>query len=156
MISILTSQIKIVGALVIMFTLVNCNRQEQMPDREHPPAPPHIDTELIVVYYFHATDRCETCLAMEEFTRTAVETYVTTNDIDVEFQSINIDLKANQPFVELYGLYGSTVVLAIPSVEADSPWVNCESIWDYYDDKEGFTAYIHSSLDRYVQSFSST
>jgi len=47
----LTSLAKIVAAFVLMFTLVNCNRQEQVRDRDHPSDTTGTNTRLVLVYY---------------------------------------------------------------------------------------------------------
>ncbi len=109
----------------------------------------------IVVYYFHATERCETCLAMEDFTKTAVQTYSRPNQMKIALEAVNIDFAENQKFVKIYGLYGSAVILTVQAEEPSAPWVNCEDIWDYYDNEEGYISYIHSQLDQYTTSLKS-
>jgi hypothetical protein len=67
----------------------------------------------IEILYFHATNRCPTCLAVENNAKKTIEenfkTEVTNGTI--KFVSLNIDDKANKPLVDKYEVAFSTLLI---------------------------------------------
>jgi hypothetical protein len=65
----------------------------------------------VLVYYFHGTHRCPTCLAIEDNTRKMLDTHFTKEMKDgiIRFQSINLDEEANQKLAEAYEAAGSSL-----------------------------------------------
>lgn len=65
----------------------------------------------LLVYYFHSTNRCATCLAIEENTKKALQTNFAKEmkDGTVKFQSINVDDEKNKALAEKYEAAGSSL-----------------------------------------------
>ncbi len=65
----------------------------------------------VLVYYFHATNRCPTCLAIEDNTEKALHTYFDKElkDGTIKFLAINVDEKANEKLAEKYEAGGSAL-----------------------------------------------
>jgi hypothetical protein len=67
----------------------------------------------IEILYFHATNRCPTCLAVENNAKKTIDenfkTEVTNGTI--KFVSLNIDDKANKPLVDKYEVAFSTLLI---------------------------------------------
>lgn len=68
----------------------------------------------LLVYYFHLTNRCKTCLSIESTTKKVLEQYFKTqlNDRVIIFKTFNIDLPENKAISEKYQAYGATFALA--------------------------------------------
>lgn len=65
----------------------------------------------LLIYYFHSTHRCPTCLSIEEKTTAVLNKYFAKELKDglIEFQSINVDDKANEKVVKKYDAFGSAL-----------------------------------------------
>jgi hypothetical protein len=65
----------------------------------------------LLVYYFHGTNRCATCLAIEENTKKALQTNFAKEmkDGTVKFQSINVDDEKDKALAEKYQAAGSAL-----------------------------------------------
>lgn len=62
----------------------------------------------IKAYYFHATRRCATCLAVESVTKEAIAQY---RDKSVKFISLNIEDKKNKDIMKKYKIGGQTLLI---------------------------------------------
>jgi hypothetical protein len=69
------------------------------------------DKPLVLVYYFHGTNRCATCLAIEDNTQKTLQTYFAkeVKEGTVKFQSVNVDEEANIKLAEKYEASGSAL-----------------------------------------------
>ncbi len=68
----------------------------------------HID-----IYYFHRTDRCETCVSIEENTKNVLETNYATEvkEGTISFKSINFEAEADKEIIEKYKADGPSLFL---------------------------------------------
>ena len=69
----------------------------------------------VEVYYFHATMRCPTCLAVEEQTRKTLEESFATEMKDGTLQLVvlNLEDKENKDLVKKFGVGWSSLVLYV-------------------------------------------
>ncbi len=65
-------------------------------------------TSEIKAYYFHATRRCATCMAVEDVTKETLKSY---NGGKVLFQSINSEEDSKNPLIEKFKVNGQTLLL---------------------------------------------
>ncbi len=65
----------------------------------------------LVVYYFHITDRCQTCTKIEASTKAILEQQYAKQleDKTIVFKSFNVDLPENKELVKKYQAYGATL-----------------------------------------------
>jgi hypothetical protein len=70
-------------------------------------------TKKLEVLYFHATRRCATCLAIEENTRKALDTYFAdqVKNGTIKLTIINVDEDKNKAIAEKYEASGSALFL---------------------------------------------
>ncbi len=61
----------------------------------------------IKAYYFHATHRCATCMAIEDVTKEALNDYFGNK---VAFSSINSEKDSNNPLIQKYKVSGQTLL----------------------------------------------
>ena len=66
------------------------------------------EKDKVKVYYFHATRRCATCMAVEDVTKETLKSY---NGGKVLFQSINREEDSKNPLIEKYKVNGQTLLL---------------------------------------------
>lgn len=62
----------------------------------------------VTTYYFHATRRCETCLAVESVSKEALQEYYGSK---VEFISINSDDKQSEQLVQKFKVSGPALLV---------------------------------------------
>lgn len=67
----------------------------------------------LYVYYFHITQRCATCINIENTTKKVLEQFYKAkmDKGSIQYQAINIDLPENKAISEKYKVYGSTLLL---------------------------------------------
>lgn len=73
----------------------------------------------VIVYYFHATHRCPTCMAIEAKTKMALADNFRDEIINgtVQFKTFDYEDEANKKLVNHYYAYGSTLLLVYPENE---------------------------------------
>lgn len=64
----------------------------------------------ILVYYFHTSRRCKTCLSIERVSKTVVEEQYA-KDKTVTFRSVNIEESENEALAEKYEIGGSALLI---------------------------------------------
>jgi hypothetical protein len=106
----------------------------------------------IIVYYFHMTARCETCMKIEKFTLEAVNnTFAKELEAGaIQTKVINIDETANSHFEKDYKLRAQAVIVSDMAGFNERRWKNLEKIWDYVSDEEKFKEYIVNEIKAYL------
>ncbi len=107
----------------------------------------------IITYYFHGTNRCRTCLKIEELTKITVNTHFQ-DELKkgrLQWQPVNIDLPENKHFVEDYNLYTRSVVVVDMRGEKVSRWKNLERIWQLVSKEDVFKQYIQKEVAAYLK-----
>jgi len=118
--------------------------QEILKTESDVPDPADARRAGTVVYYFHGTMRCPTCLRMERYAREAVEQNLGA-EIDaglVEWHSVNYDEPANEHFLKEYGLTASALVIVSQAQSGADSWRNLDRIWGLVSDETAFRAYV--------------
>ncbi|MGB9696533.1 MAG: nitrophenyl compound nitroreductase subunit ArsF family protein [Ignavibacteria bacterium] len=100
-----------------------------------------------IVYYFHPTARCESCINLEAYIKEVIETKY--SNAGFVFKSINIEDRENEHFRKDYNLKFSSVVLV--NIE-NNKWKNLDSIWSYVEAKEGFFNYAEKEINNFIKT----
>jgi hypothetical protein len=105
----------------------------------------------IIVYYFHMTARCETCMKIEKLTLEAVnEAFKKELGAGtIETKVINIDEDANSHFTKDYKLRAQAVIISDMAGSNEKRWKTLEKIWDYDSDEIEFKEYIIDEVKAY-------
>jgi len=112
---------------------------ETTPTDEPPP---------VVAYYFHNTQRCVTCLRIEQAAKEAMETAFATelSDGRLVWSSLNMQQPENLHFVDEYDLPFPSVVLT-----QGNEWVLLDQTWTLIRDREAFDAYVIDSAREFLE-----
>ncbi len=81
---------------------------KQQTHKEATPAGGVVAIDSVTVYYFHASQRCVTCTAVEEVTREALKTYFGES---VPFVSIDGQKDRQNPLLKKFQISGQTLLL---------------------------------------------
>jgi hypothetical protein len=108
--------------------------------------------DKIIVYYFHATRRCPTCLGIQ------ANIEQTINDSFAEeiaagklaFEELNFEEDANKHFVDEYQLSFSTMIVAAQAVGKTVKWENAEKVWEFAHTPPELKAYVEKMIRTYL------
>lgn len=108
------------------------------------PAP----SDVVIVYYFHATRRCARCRLFEEYAREAIMNGFSDEikEGTLAWRVVNVDEPANEHFVRDYSLATKSIVLVDMNRGREIRWKNLPRIWDLVGDKAAFIAYIQGEI----------
>lgn len=111
------------------------------------------DPLKIVVYYFHGTHRCSTCLRMEEYSREAIGIYFSEElkEGKLEFKLVNIDEPENRHFIKDFQLYTRSLVLALYNGNALQKYKNLSDIWSYSNERLKFYLYVKNETEQFLK-----
>ena len=100
-----------------------------------------------IVYYFHRTARCHTCLSMETWTSQAVaKANSGESATPLAWQAVNLDEPANAHFANDFQLTFGTVVVAENREGKAVRWKNLEKVWEFSADEATFLQYLESEF----------
>ena len=98
----------LVSILAVIFSSISCNNQENKKEVLQT-----ANSSDVNVYYFHFTQRCATCLAVEENARKATEALypdkVKTGEYS--FTSLNLDEASSKEIADKLGVGGQTLLI---------------------------------------------
>ena len=111
-------------------------------------------SDRLDIYYFHATARCNSCLKIEKFTRSAIETGFE-NELKngkIVFKMVNIEKQENKHFITDYELYTKSVI--VQQIKGGKPvkWSNLDKIWDLLDNETRFSLYIQDEVKKMTEA----
>ena len=100
-----------------------------------------------IVYYFHRTARCPTCLSMETGTSQAVaKANSGASATSLAWRAVNLDEPANAHYADDFQLTFGTVVVAENREGQAVRWKNLEKVWEYSSDEAIFSQYLESEF----------
>ena len=113
------------------------------PEESRAPLP-----DRVVVYYFHRTLRCDTCLKFEAYTGEALGAAFAgeLGDGTLEWHVVNLDNPGNEHFVDDYYITESSVVAIEFRGGEQKGWTNLDAIWGCVGNKPTFLSYIQSEV----------
>lgn len=110
--------------------------------------------DKLIVYYFHRTVRCPSCMLLEELTRYAVRSgfsaQIKTGQI--ELKVINIDEPDNSWLEEHYNLQFQSVVLSEVVNGDEMRWKNLARVWDYLHEEDRFMDYVQKEIRVFIEN----
>jgi hypothetical protein len=108
--------------------------------------------DRVVVYYFHRTLRCYTCLGLEKAAREAVhEGYLDRVEArTLEWQAVDFELTENAHFEKEFDLEGSTLLFAETAGGKTVRWEKIDGMWDFVARPEDLRPYVGVELRRFL------
>jgi len=103
----------------------------------------------VVVYYFHRTLRCDTCLKFEAYTDETLRSSFK-KELDggeLEWRVVNLDEPGNEHFVDDYFITESSVVAVEFRLGEQADWTNLDAIWGLVGDKAAFLSFIRRETE---------
>jgi len=108
--------------------------------------------QAVTAYYFHGNTRCQTCRAIESYTKQALEEEFPQELADgrLQIEIINLDQAENEHFVDDFQLTSRAVVLARTDAAGEQVWKGLPQVWDWVHEGESAFA---KSLDAETKTF---
>jgi len=116
---------------------------------EEPPEPQH----KLMAYYFHRTQRCRTCLTMEEYAEAGLRDGLPDAFVsgELEWRTVNVEEPENEHLVEEYGLTASALVMVLLENGEQKRSKNLERVWELVGDEWGFKDYVRDEALTYLE-----
>lgn len=107
----------------------------------------------VIVYYFHATRRCRTCLGIQSAIEQTIKERFAKETVSgrLTFKDVNIDEDANKHFVNEFQISFSTMIVALLNNGKVTKWENCQKIWDYAHSPKELMDYTESLIRKYLE-----
>jgi len=132
--------------LFITFIFVSSvfGQNVQIPDK---------NTKLLI-YYFHVTHRCNTCIKIENTTKKILDTYYSKELKKgiIIFQSINCELPENKNLVDKYQAYGATLAFT-PIIQGKEAGIDDQTSFAFskINNEEVFTEGLKEKINSYIK-----
>lgn len=112
------------------------------------------DCIRIDVTYFHATQRCQGCLAIEELTENTMKDSFAKElkDSSITYSSIDFLLEENAHFQDDYKFDFQTLIISKKVNGKEVKWKNLEKIWDLYSNPANYAKYLESEINKMLKS----
>ncbi len=107
---------------------------------------------VVMVYYFHRTLRCPTCLAIEANAQRVIETDFDdlTADGIMIWKPINLDEPAGKAAGKEFDVSVSTLLLAKMQNGHPAAYKKLEKVWSFIGNPAKFDDYIASEVDGFL------
>jgi DUF971 family protein len=109
----------------------------------------------VIAYYLHNTQRCRTCLKIEQMAKDALQAEFPDllESGEVEWQVLNMEDPSNQHLATDYGLVTSSLVIVELHDGQQQEWVNMSRVWELvHDDEAAFREYVSRQVRAYLES----
>ncbi|MBN1803622.1 MAG: hypothetical protein JW837_00075 [Sedimentisphaerales bacterium] len=149
---------RLTQSVLIVLVLNCCGCQEPQSDggsassglsRQHKGNPA---ASTVIVYYFHRTNRCFTCLSIEANAAQAIRDNFSQQMTDgtLIWMSLNLDDPGGEEFLKEFGITASTLVVA-RIVDANRvEFEKLDKVWQLLGDSEEFSEYVTDEINKFM------
>ena len=105
----------------------------------------------IIVYYFHGTYRCPSCLQIEDWSFDAIrERFAPALEQGtIIWTTINIDKPENRHLVEAYQVSTQALIIVRMSGKKEKRYKNLGKVWEYLSDQQTFYDYVTHEINKF-------
>jgi hypothetical protein len=105
-----------------------------------------------VVYYFHTTSRCSSCLRIEAWTKECLEQLFAPDLADgrLVWRPTNVEVDDNQHFVRDFKLTAKTVVVCNYRAGKTADYADLIDVWTLLNDKERFFQLVAAEVKEFL------
>lgn len=109
--------------------------------------------DKIIVYYFHGSYRCPSCIKLEEFSSEAIHDGFAKElgEGKLEWKVVNVEEAGNKHFIKDYRLYTKSLILAEWKKGEQLRWKNLTRTWELLNSKENFIKYVQGEVKDYLK-----
>ncbi len=109
---------------------------------------PFSEPDGMIVYYFHSTQRCATCRAIESQAYGALQSGFAeaVKSGEIVWKVANYEDNANAGLTDHFDIQASVVVLAKMGDGEIVQWKRLDEVWALRDDEPAFAAFMHREI----------
>ena len=106
----------------------------------------------LVAYYFHATQRCATCMAIETYSKEALQARYgdALRKGIIEWRVVDVEQPQNRHFIQDYRLYTSSLVLVKFYNGKKGESRTLDKTWNLVRTKTDFLQYVQSNVATFL------
>lgn len=104
--------------------------------------------DRVIAYYFHRTQRCPTCLRIEELTHEIIHQQFGSETATgkLQLQVVNIEDPGSEHFETDFNLVSQSIVLVTLKDGKQTGWKNLDKIWELIGDEPSFKTYVSDEV----------
>jgi len=105
-----------------------------------------------IVYYFHGTYRCPSCLQIEAWSFDAIQEQFAyeLEEGAMVWKTIDIDKPENNHFVKDYEISTQSLILVKIIGEKEKRHKSLAKVWEYLPDQKAFYEYVRDEIDKFL------
>lgn len=104
--------------------------------------------DKVLVYYFHNTRRCPTCLGIQKGIEETIDAKFQ-KDIEagmLEFHELNMEEESNKKYVQQFQLSFSTMIVTAEAKGETKTWENAGKVWDFAHSPDELNSYVEKMI----------
>jgi hypothetical protein len=107
---------------------------------------------IIIVYYFHGTYRCPSCLRIEAWSLDAIqESFAQALEQGmIIWKTINFDKPENSHFIREYQVSTKSLIIVEMTGKKQKRYENLEKVWEYLPDQQAFYEYVTKEVNKFL------
>jgi len=149
---------RLTQSVCVLLILMCCSCQQRQSNVATVPfgASSHNNSSMenptVMVYYFHRTARCPTCLSIEANTAQVITDNFSPQITDgrVVWMPFNLDDPGGEEFKREFDIATSTLVVAEKVNGNHVRYRKLEEVWHLLGDPEGFSEYVTDEINRFM------
>ncbi|MBW2566518.1 MAG: hypothetical protein JRE24_06485 [Deltaproteobacteria bacterium] len=106
----------------------------------------------IIVYYFHGTYRCPSCLQIEDWSFDAIQERFA-QELEQEtiiWKTIDVDKPENRHLVEAYQVSTQALIIVEMTGKKEKRYKNLGKVWEYLSDQQAFYEYVTHEINKFL------
>jgi len=146
---------KLTQSIFIVLVLTCCGCQERQANNVS--ASPDLSVRqgrpTVIVYYFHGTRRCFSCITVETNAAQVIEDNFQrqVTDGSLKWMPLNMDDPGSEELTEKFGIKTNTLVVAKMAEGNYTEYNKLKKVWQLIDDPEGFSEYVTDEINTFLE-----
>jgi hypothetical protein len=106
----------------------------------------------IIVYYFHGTYRCPSCLQIEEWSLSAIQKRFA-QELEqgtIIWKTIDVDEPENSHFTREYQVSTQALIIVKMTGKKEKRYKNLGKVWEYLSDQQAFYEYVTHEINKFL------
>ena len=105
----------------------------------------------IIVYYFHGTYRCLSCLQIEDWSFDAIQERFA-QELEqgtIVWKTIDVDEPENSHFTREYQVSTQALIIVKMTGKKEKRYKNLRKVWEYLSDQQAFYEYVTHEINKF-------
>jgi hypothetical protein len=146
---------KLTQSIFIVMVLACCGCQERQANSASASSDLNVvqDGPTVIVYYFHGTRRCFSCITVETNAAQVIEENFQQQITDgkLMWMPLNMDDPGSEELTDKFGIKTNTLVVAKMADGNYTGYKKLTKVWQLIDDPEGFSEYVTDEINVFLK-----